>query len=167
MASNFYMYFVTALIPLVVGFVWYNPKVLGTAWMESCGFKEEDLQGANMGVIFGLSYVFAFMITLVLQSIVIHQGGVFSLLAPEVMEPGPIQDVFNQLMVDYGDRYRTFGHGALHGGTTALFIGLPLIGTTALFERRGWKYIWIHVGYWFVSLLLMGGVLCQTLHFEL
>ncbi|MEM1124806.1 MAG: DUF1761 domain-containing protein, partial [Bacteroidota bacterium] len=32
----------------------------------------------------------------------------------------------------------------------------------ALFERRGWKYIWIHTGYWFITLALIGGLLCAT-----
>ena len=168
MASNFYMYFIAALIPLVIGAVYYNPKVLGNAWMKSCGFTEEDLQGANMGAIFLVSYIFGLLITMGLQSAVIHQGGVFSMMMPDIMENGSAaQTQFNELMEQYGDRYRSFGHGALHGGIVALFLAFPIIGTIALFERRGWKYIWIHVGYWFITLLLMGGVLCSTLKFEL
>lgn len=167
MASNFYMYFIVALIPLVVGAVWYNPKVLGNAWMEACGFKEEDLQGANMGMIFLLSYVFALLVTFVLQGMAIHQTGVFSMMMPGVMEAGPVQDQFLELMGEYGNNFRTFGHGATHGFFAGLMFALPIIGTTALFERRGWKYIWIHVGYWTICLALMSGVLCQTLHFEL
>ena len=34
---------VGALVPLVMGFIWYHPKFFGTAWMNSLGFKEEDL----------------------------------------------------------------------------------------------------------------------------
>lgn len=167
MASNFYMYFVAALIPLIIGGIYYNPKVLGNAWMKSCGFSEEDLKGANMGVIFLLTYIFGLLISLSLQSMVIHQGGVFSMMMPDIMEAGAAQDQFNALMAEYGDRYRSFGHGALHGGIATLFFVFPIIGILAMFERRGWKYIWIHVGYWFITLILMGGLLCQTLHFEL
>jgi hypothetical protein len=40
---------------------------------------------------------------------------------------------------------------------------LPLIGINSLFERKSFKYIFIHTGYWIISLALMGGVLCQFL----
>lgn len=168
MADNFYMYFIAALIPLVVGGIYYNPKVLGNAWMKSCGFKEEDLQGANMPVIFLLCYVFGLLLTMPLSMLSIHQGGIFSTMMPDIMEAGSqAQQTFNELMATYGDRYRTFGHGALHGGIAVLFFVFPIVGTIALFERRGWKYIWIHVGYWFITLTLMSGLLCQTLQFSL
>jgi hydrogenase maturation factor len=35
------------------------------------------------------------------------------------------------------------------------------VGINALFERRGGKYILVHVGYWIVTLALIGGVVCQ------
>ena len=33
-----------ALIPLVIGSLWYNPKTFGNAWMHACGFDEKKLQ---------------------------------------------------------------------------------------------------------------------------
>jgi hypothetical protein len=42
-----------------------------------------------------------------------------------------------------------------------LFFALPVMGTNALFERKGFKYIAINVGYWTVTLALMGGVICH------
>jgi hypothetical protein len=44
------------------------------------------------------------------------------------------------------------------GGLT---LALPIIGINALFERRGFKYIAINVGYWVVSMAIMGGIICQ------
>jgi len=38
---------------------------------------------------------------------------------------------------------------------------LPVMGVNALFERKGFKYIAINVGFWTVSLALMGGIICQ------
>jgi hypothetical protein len=32
--------------------------------------------------------------------------------------------------------------------------------TNALFERKGWKYIWINTGYWVITVSIMGGILC-------
>ena len=163
MPTNFYMYFIVALIPMVVGFVYYHPKVLGNAWMKTNGFTEESLKGGNMALIFGLAYVFSLIIGLILTSLVIHQTAVFSIMMPE---PGSdTATEFNNFMATYGNNFRTFGHGVLHGVTySILFVG-PILGTVALFERRSWKYVLIHLGYWAISLGLMGGVLCQTLKF--
>ena len=30
-----------ALIPTIVGFIWYNPKVMGEAWMKAAEMTEE------------------------------------------------------------------------------------------------------------------------------
>lgn len=166
MPTNFYMFFVAALIPLVVGTIWYNPKVFGTIWMKTNGFKNEDLEGANMPLIFGLTFLFGVFLSFAMAWIVIHQGGVFSMLAPEVMTSGSEEMVlFNDLMAKYGDRFRTFGHGAMHGIIFALFFVFPIIAINALFERRGWKYIFIHAGYWLINLILIGGLICATLEY--
>lgn len=158
------MYFLVALIPLLVGAVYYHPKVMGGAWMKTNGFTEESLQGANMALIFGLCYVFSFFIAFFLGGLVIHQGQVFAMMMPDVMESGSAaQQTFNDLMATYGNNFRSFGHGAIHGTITTIFFLLPVIAINALFERRGWKYVLIHTGYWLISLILMGGILCQTL----
>ena len=65
------------------------------------------------------------------------------------------------LMQKYGENFRTFKHGALHGSVIGLFVVLPIMGTNALFERKGGKYIFVNVSYWVLCLALMGGVLCQ------
>ena len=76
------------------------------------------------------------------------------------------QAEFNALMAKYGDAQRGFSHGAMHGSMVSIFFVLPLIAINSLFERRGWKYTFIHFGYWFCSLVLMGGLLCQTLQYS-
>jgi len=60
----------------------------------------------------------------------------------------------------YGSNFRTFKHGAFHGILASLMLALPLIGINALFERKGFKYIAINVGYWIVSFAIMGGIVC-------
>lgn len=32
----------SGIATLAIGFVWYNPKVFGKAWMESVGMTEDD-----------------------------------------------------------------------------------------------------------------------------
>jgi len=164
MPENFYMYFLTALIPLAVGAIYYSPKVLGNAWMKTNGFTEEDLKGGNMLAIFGLSYVLGIMLSLAFGYVVVHQTGVFQTMMPEILESGSeAQGQFTALMAVYGDNFRTFGHGAVHGVMFTVLFVLPLIAINAMFERRGWKYIMIHFGYWLITLVLIGGILSQTL----
>jgi hypothetical protein len=154
----------TALIPLIVGAVYYHPKVVGTAWMRANHFTEEDLKGANMALIFGLSFVMSILLALLLQTIVIHQMGVFSLLSGQEGFDDPasaVRGLFNDFMELYGAEHRTFGHGALHGAIAAGFFAVPILTINGLFERRSWRYVLIHAGYWLITLALMGGVLGQ------
>lgn len=153
-----------ALIPLITGSIWYNPKILGNAWIKSTRLAEQELKKANMGVIFGLTYVFSFLLAVALNTIVIHQFGFQSMLMGEkdLFTAGTEANTFFTTTLEkYGTAYHTFGHGALHGSIAGLFIALPVIGILALFERKGAKYIFVHTGYWVLTLALMGGVICQ------
>jgi len=157
---NFPILFASALIPILIGAVWYNPKVLGTAWMKASGVTEAQAQSGNMTLIFGLAYLFSFFLAFGMNGLAVHQVGLFQLLGNEAV--GSEGHTFlTNFMEKYGDRHRSFGHGALHGGIAAILFALPLIGIVSLFERRGWKYVMIHFMYWFISLMLMGGVICQ------
>ena len=49
-----------SLAPLVVGAIWYHPKVFGQMWMDALGFKEEDLRKGNMAVLFGVTFLMSF-----------------------------------------------------------------------------------------------------------
>ena len=164
MPENFYLFFLTALIPLAVGAIYYNPKLLGAAWMRANKFGPEGPQGGNMAVIFGMTYLFGLFLSFMLPSFVIHQGGVAAsaMTGPGEWTPEATAAV-NAFLADYGDTYRDFGHGAVHGFILSLLGALPIIAINALFERRGWAYIFIHWGYWAVTLTFMGGVLCRFL----
>ena len=164
MEFNLLMVALAALVPLVMGFIWYGPMLFKNAWMKEVGFTDESMQGANMGLIFGLSYVLSFLLAFLMQTLVIHQFGASSVLMgePGFMEgTGEAFAYFQDFMAKYGDRFRTFGHGALHGGLLGVFIVLPVMGTNALFERKSFKYVAINVGYWIVTMAIMGGILCQ------
>lgn len=160
---NFLMTAIAALVPLVMGFIWYGPMLFKNAWMKEVGFTDESMQGANMALIFGLSYVLSFLMAFLLQTLVIHQFGVKStLIESGAMElQGDALTYFQDFMATYGDRYRTFKHGVLHGALVGGFIGLPIMAINAMFERKSFKYVVINAGYWIVTLALMGGILCQ------
>lgn len=158
MNINFLALILAALSTLVVGFIWYNPKVFGTIWMKEAGLKEEDMKGSNMVKIFGLSIVYAFLISFVLQMVVIHQFGALGMVGGDASKALPS---YNAFMADYGTAFRTFKHGALHGFITGLFMILPTIGTTALYEKRSFKYVLITGGFWIVCFMVMGGIICM------
>jgi len=168
MPTNFYMYFVTALIPLLVGSIYYHPKTLGSIWMKSNGFTEESLaaKGGNMAVILGLTYLLGVFLSMMFGNLTIHQSGVVAsaMHGSGELSAEAIADI-NAFFVKYGNSYRTFGHGAVHGVMYSLFIALPIISINAMFERRGWKYTAVHWGYWAIVLMLICGTLCQTLEF--
>ncbi len=166
MPTNWYLFFLVALIPIGVGFIFYHKNVAGSIWMKINGFTEESIKakGPNMALIMIGAYIFSLMLSVFLSSIVIHQNAISGLLVPEIQVAGSeAQLFFNDFMAKYGDRHRTFSHGAAHGMIFSVFIALPLLAINALFEMRGWKYIVLHFVYWLICLVLMGGVLCSTL----
>ena len=157
MEINFLALLVAAVSTILVGFVWYNPKVFGTVWMKAADMTDEKIKGANMALIFGLALVFAFLLAIQMQFIVIHQWGVFSNMGGDPSLALPSYEAF---MNDYGNEFRTFKHGALHGSMAGIFLALPIIGTNALFERKSWKYIAVNTGFWLVNMTIMGAIIC-------
>ncbi|MDD5152040.1 MAG: DUF1761 domain-containing protein, partial [Flavobacterium sp.] len=126
MEINLWAVLMAALSSFVVGFIWYNPKVFGTIWMKEIGMTEEQAQKGNMIKIFGLTFVYSFMLAFMMQNIVIHQLGVISAVGgPTLVESA--KPSFAAFMADYGETFRTYKHGALHGFIAGLFIVLPLI----------------------------------------
>ncbi len=157
MEINFIALLLSALSTLVVGFIWYHPKVFGTIWMNEAGITEEQMKGSNMILIFGMSILYAFLISFILQFLVIHQSGAMGMIGGDPTKALPS---FQAFMADYGTAFRTFKHGALHGFMTGLFFALPVIGVGALYERRSWKYVLIAGGYWVITCMIMGGIIC-------
>lgn len=156
MEMNFLAMAVAAFSSLIVGFIWYHPKVFGTAWMQAADLTEEQLKKGNMLKIFGLTLILSFMIATVVQLLTIHQMGAMSLTKGELGEL-PSYKVF---MDDYGTAFRTFKHGAFHGLLTGIFFALPIIAITGLFEHKSAKYIFINAGYWIVTITIMSTIIC-------
>jgi hypothetical protein len=153
----------TALVPLLLGFIWYNPKVFGKAWMTAAGVTPEDGKKMNMPLVFGLTYILGFLMSIFLHIWTIHQFAFFSLLQPArgFADPAGFKEAINTAAVISQHKFRSWSHGLAHG----LFIGinfiLPIIAINGMFERKNWKYILINWGFWTVSVIIMGMIICQ------
>ena len=159
MPFNIYAVLVAALSSFVVGFIWYNPKVFGTIWMNETGMTEEKAKKGNMAKIFGLTFVYSILLAFIMPTIVIHQMGALSMIGgPRFLESA--LPSYNAFMADYGDVFRTYKHGALHGFMTGVFLALPVVAINGLFEQKSWKYIAITAGYWTVIMTVMGAIIC-------
>ena len=66
---NWPAFLVATLVPMVLGFIWYNPKTpMGALWMKETGMTDEKMKGANMPLIFGLSIIFSFLMNFFIVS---------------------------------------------------------------------------------------------------
>jgi hypothetical protein len=126
-----------ALIPMIVGFVYYHPKVMGGMWMDANGFKLETLKPPKP-----ILYLAALGLS-VLLSLFIQQN-----------VTGPGQDTAPD-----GHSYHTFGHGLVHGLVLTIMLVIPIFGTMAIFEQKSMKWLGVNVGYWLVTVSLMAGLL--------
>ncbi|WP_347402806.1 DUF1761 domain-containing protein [Winogradskyella marincola] len=156
---NFLAIFVASLVPLILGFLWYNPAVFGKAWMKESGMTEEKMKGGNMGVIFGVSFLLSLLLAFFTQVFTIHQFGALGMIGGDPTVEGVLPS-FQAFMDDYGTNFRTFKHGAFHGFLTGLFFVLPILAINGLFERNSWKHTFINVGYWTLTLTIMGAIVC-------
>jgi hypothetical protein len=139
LSMNWLAILVSALIPLIIGAIWYHPKIFGTAWMQATGITEAKIK--TMSPV--KAYIVATLLSVILSFylyINVLIGG------PDDMRHG--QEI-----------YMTFKHGAAHGMFLGIMVLLPVLATNAMFEMKSAKYIFINVFYWIVSLALMGGVL--------
>lgn len=135
---NWLAILIAALIPMLVGFVYYHKNVFGKAWMDSLGIKEEDLKTSGMGIIFGVSLLMSFMLSMFVL----------------VNVDGPMQE----------GEFDSFKHGALHGTIIAVMVAMPVLVTNGLFERKKFKNLAINTVYWLITLALMGGVIDMLNH---
>ena len=159
MEINFLAILVAAIVPLVLGFIWYNPKFLGTVWMREAEMTEEKMKSGNMAVIFGLSLLLSFLLAFFVQTLTIHQFGALGMIGGDPAADG-ILPSFQAFMDDYGNAYRTYKHGAFHGLLAGIFIVFPILATNGMFERKSWKLTFINTGYWTLTLIIMGAIVC-------
>lgn len=116
---------------MILGFVWYHPKVFGGAWMKSLGFTEESVKQGNMAVIFGISTLCSIFLSWRMNGYASHT------------EPGMSQ----------------FVHGFFHGGYSMGLPAAIVLISNGLFQRNTMTNLIINAAYWIVALGLMGAFL--------
>jgi hypothetical protein len=57
----------------VVGAIWYG-VIFGKAWQKAAGLSDEDVQGGDMALIFGLTFLFEMLIAMVLWHLIARTG---------------------------------------------------------------------------------------------
>ena len=116
-----------ALAGFVIGGLWYGP-LLGKAWQAESGLSDEAMKSANMGRIFGLTFV----LNLVAAFILAH-----------VMTTYQHPDLHISAMIGFG-----IGLG---------FVATS-IGVNYLFARKSLKLFLIDGGYWTLVYTVMGAI---------
>ncbi|MBR9844614.1 MAG: DUF1761 domain-containing protein [Algicola sp.] len=159
MEFNLLAILVAAVVPIVLGFIWYNPKTFGTAWAREAEMTEEKMKSGNMPVIFLVSLLLSFILAFFVQMLTIHQFGALGMIGGDPAS-GEVLPSYQAFMDDYGNAFRTFKHGALHGAIAGIFMFTPVIAINGMFERKSWKYILINGMYWTLSLTIMGAIVC-------
>ncbi len=68
---NFLAWALSAVAGIAIGAVWFGPKTFFPVWWKFMGRTPEDQPGtANMGVVFGLTFLGAFVQAAVLQVVI-------------------------------------------------------------------------------------------------
>ena len=151
-----------ALVPLVLGAIWYNPNLLGRLWGSALGMT--PLPPARLALTVVLTYAAGYYIARSLVPIVIHQNGLHDMNAgdPDLKDKSSALSITVQGLMDkYGHNYRTFKHGALHGFFTGLYLILPVLLIVGLWEHKKISWILIHAAFWILCVTIMGGIVCQ------
>lgn len=160
MTPNPLIILAAAFVPFVLAFVWYNKSLFGgDNWTRIAGLSVEQALKPVKPLQMLLSVVFNFFIAGGIYGLCVHQGGVFSLVGgdPELLKTGTAA----AFLAEYGSNFLTFKHGVFHGLIGAFMFVFPILGYATIFERKSMKYLMVNFGFWAISFMLMGGVICQ------
>lgn len=85
MPFNFLAVIVAAFVTLLMGFIWYHPKVFGTIWMNETGMTEEKAKQGNMAKVFGLTIFYSLLLSFMMPVLVIHQFGALGIMVDQIL----------------------------------------------------------------------------------
>jgi Na+/proline symporter len=73
-----------AVLNMVLGMVWYHPKVFGAMWMNAMGLKEKDIDKKGMGAKYASNAIASFVFAIIL-ALLINLTGTTSALEGAIM----------------------------------------------------------------------------------
>ena len=130
MEINFLAIGAAGVASWVIGALWYSPVLFGKKWQSLVGMSDEDVQGGNMAVIFGLSLVMMLIMAFGLSPIIQAHGDSITPM-----------------------------HGAFHGAMVGLLFAATSMGINYLYQRKSITLWFIDAGYQVLFLAVSGLIL--------
>lgn len=140
---NFIALICATLIPMIMGLVYYHPKLMGNKWMNANGFTKENMT-APKPVFYLLALGCSLLLAFFLWGWVTGAGGI---------------DTFQVTDPKDGHSFVTFCHGVFHGIAFSLLVLAPIFITMKIFENRKWSWAFVNLGYWSITIIIMCGIL--------
>lgn len=138
MEVNWLAFAAAVVAQVVIGFLWFHPSVMGSVYAKARGISIEELKPKNPGMTYGITILMTLFYTMFLVSWV----------------TGPGQDTAPD-----GHSYHTIQHGLVHSIVFLLMVLIPVFSAPALYERRGWNWFLVQVGYWFLRTAAAAGII--------
>ncbi len=161
MIPNFLILGLCALIPFLIGFIWFHPKAFGgRVWQQVANLTDVQMNKPIKPIQLLASLLLNFLLAFGVFIITVHGTHVLALTGPDIeaFKSGPAQ-VFMQ---EYGANFQNMSHGIGHGLIMALFFFvIPILGYAVIFERKKFKYLLVNAGFWAISLTLMACIITR------
>ncbi len=129
---NYWSVLVSGLVSFVIGGFWYSPLLFGNIWMKSLGLTKKDIDKAKEKGMGG-KYLATFVGSLLTAFVLAH-------IVRFVVASSFIDGVTTGFWIWFG------------------FI-VPVLFGGVLWEGKTMKFYTINIGYYLVSLCIMGGIL--------
>lgn len=126
---NYWAVIIAGISAMIVGFVWYMPRLFGKSWMGLIGKSEEQIKAEWNGAMLLQTFVTALIMFYVLAHFIDYTGAT------------------------------TIGEGAQTGLWLWLGFVATTMYTNILYEKRPVKLWAINTGYQLVNLLIAGAIL--------
>jgi hypothetical protein len=127
---NIWAVLVSAVAFWALGSLWYSPVLFGKRWQKEVGLKEEDISGANMAKVFGLSFVLMLLMVWALNFVINSHKA----------------ESVNLTM------------GLVYGLFTGFFFSMLTMGINYLYQRKS-LVLWLIDGVYIVMGLALAGMI--------
>jgi len=138
MDVNWAAFAVAVVAQMIFGYIWFHPGVMGKKYAKALGVDIQTMKPKNPGVTYGLTFLLTIFFTLFLMT--------------NVTGPG-------QQVAPDGHSYVTIQHGLVHAVIFTLMVLVPVFAAPAMFEKRGWAWYMVHIGYWALRAVIAFSIL--------